>query len=249
MTVRRAFSKIIDFVLPPRCAVTGEIVETSGTLSAASWANIRFIDRPFCACCGLPFDFTAEDLPQPEDAMLCGACLDNPPQFDRARAVFLYDGAGREMVLGFKHGDRLDMTPVFTAWLLRTGAAMIARSDIVLPVPLHRERLFRRRYNQSAVLARALAIQSGRPVFDPFLLQRVRKTPPQKGLNRKERRKNMQNAFAVAPEKRGVIKGKNLLLIDDVHTSGATLNACAKVLKQNGANSVFVLTLARVLLS
>jgi len=249
MGARRAASKIIDFVLPPRCVVTGEIVEVSGTLSSASWSKIRFIDRPFCACCGLVFDFTAEEMPEKEDGMLCGGCLDSPPEFDRARAVFVYDGTGREMVLAFKHGDRLDMTPGFTAWLLRAGADMVRESSIVLPVPLHRQRLFMRRYNQSAVLARALAQAAPHMVFDPFILRRLRKTPPQKGLSRTERQKNMQNAFAVLPEKRGAIKGKNLLLIDDVHTSGATLNACAKALKQNGAQSVFVLTLARVLLT
>lgn len=254
MDARRAISKIIDFVLPPRCAVTGEIVEVSGTLSASSWSKIRFIDRPFCNCCGLPFDFTVGDMPEHVDGMLCGTCLDTPPEFDRARSVFVYEGAGREMVLAFKHGDRLDMTPGLTAWLLRTGAGMIGESDLVLPVPLHRERLFKRRYNQSSVLARALAQESekagnGKPVFDPFILQRMRKTPPQKGLNRKERQKNMKNAFAVPSQKRGAIKGKNLLLIDDVYTSGATLNACTKALKQSGAKSVFVLTLARVLLT
>jgi len=255
MSLARAFSrKIIDFVLPPRCAVTGEIVDIPGTLSASSWSKIRFIDRPFCSCCGLPFDFTTEDMPGNENGTLCGGCLDAPPEFDRARSVFVYEGAGREMVLAFKHGDRLDLTPNFTGWLMRTGGALIGESDIVLPVPLHRQRLFQRRYNQSAVLARALALENkkagGRKmVFDPFILQRIRKTPPQKGLNKTERQKNMQSAFAVSPEKAAIIKNKNLLLIDDVYTSGATLNACTKALKKSGAGSVFVLTLARVLLT
>ncbi len=250
MRFTHTLSKLVDFVLPPRCAVTGEIVDISGTLSASSWSKIRFIDRPFCICCGLPFDFTTEDMPGNEDGALCGSCLDAPPEFDRARSVFVYEGAGREMILAFKHGDRLDLTPSFTGWLMRTGGALIAESDIVLPVPLHRQRLFKRRYNQAAILARALEKQENcRIVFDPFILQRTRKTPPQKGLNKTERQKNMQSAFAVPPGKAAVIKDKNLLLIDDVYTSGATLNACTKALKKNGTKSVFVLTLARVLLT
>ncbi|TVQ85300.1 MAG: ComF family protein [Micavibrio sp.] len=259
MNARAFFSKTVDFILPPRCAVTGTPVDAPGMISADVWAQMRFIDAPFCRLCGLPFDFLeAEDAEDAENTenmeMFCGACLDNPPVFDRARSAFVYQGAGRDLILAFKHGDRLHLVRALTQWTMRAGAEILKKTDTLIPVPLHRRRLWQRRYNQSALLARALAEKYPQMVYAPEALRRIRATPPQKGLSRKERQKNMRRAFAVpetaapATSAAAVLKDKNVTLIDDVFTSGATLNACAAVLKKAGAQNVFALTPARVVL-
>jgi ComF family protein len=186
----------------------------------------------------LPFEFD----PGGADA-LCGNCIRERPAYDRARAVFRYDDASRGLVLAFKHGDRIDAAPAYARWLARAGGALIEGADLIAPVPLHWTRLFHRRYNQSALLANALARLSGRPAA-PDLLRRKRRTPSQGGLGRAERARNVRNAFAV---RRGVsVEGKRVLLVDDVLTTGATVEACAKTLLKSGAAAVDVLTLARV---
>ncbi len=230
----------LNAILPPRCFACGVTVERPGTLCPDCWEATRFISPPVCAACGLPFDF---DLGP--DA-LCGACTREPPVFDRARAVMAYDDLSKRLVLGFKHGDRTEAAPAFAGWMARAGAELIAAADVIAPVPLHWLRLFRRRYNQSALLARALAQASGRPVVADLLVRR-RATPPQGRLSVAARQKNVAGAFAVKPARRADAKGRRVLLIDDVMTTGATVSACAKALRAGGAAGVDVLVLARVL--
>lgn len=229
----------INLLLPPRCAGTGAVVDAPGMLSPAFWAELSFIEKPFCDTCGLPFGFEAPF------GTICAACLEDAPQFDRARSAVVYNDASRRLILGFKHGDRLHTALTFTPWLLRAGAELAAEADVILPVPLHRKRLFARRYNQSALLAKSVAEKAKRRCL-PGGLVRLRHTLQQKGLSRKERRDNVKNAFAVNGRYMQEIKGKNALLVDDVFTSGATLNECARTLKKHGAEKVFVLTVARV---
>jgi len=232
---------LADAVLPPRCLATGEVVDRQGQLSASAWRDINFITSPLCVRCGLPFAFGMEE----DGEFECGACLADMPDYDRARAVFQYDDASRSMILAFKHGDRMEGAPAFAAWMARAGVELMAEADLIVPVPLHRKRLFRRRYNQSAVLALFLARQASKRVMVDALV-RTRHTPPMGGLNRQERLRNMAGAIAVRDARRPGVAGRNILLIDDVLTTGATASACARALRKAGAARVDILTLARV---
>lgn len=209
-------------------------------LCAACWNAISFIEGAFCSCCGSPFDV------DPGSETLCGACLARPNDFTRARSLFRYDDSSKPLILAFKHGDRLDHAPAFARWLDRTGRALFADAELLVPVPLHRWKLWRRRYNQSAVVAERLSKLSGVP-YDPLALEKRRATKSQGEMpSAKARRRNVLNAFRVPSEKAADVRDRNVLLIDDVFTTGATLNACARALKRAGAARVDALTLARV---
>ena len=175
-------------------------------------------------------------------ADICAVCLDHPPAFDQARSALRYDDGSRDVVLGFKHGDQLHAVKAFTPWLQKAGAELIERADIIAPVPLHYWRLVRRRYNQAALMAADIARGNDKECRSG-LLTRTRPTPPQGHLKAGERAANVKKAFAMGPHD---VKGRTILLIDDVLTSGSTVNECASVLKKAGAKRVDVLTLARV---
>lgn len=177
---------------------------------------------------------------------LCGNCLKHRPRYARARAALVYDDAARPLVTGFKYGDRLHGAKRWAGWMQRAGTDILVKSDLLIPVPLHPWRLLRRRYNQAAELARALSELTGIPTLPDGLL-RIRATPPQQGLSRKARRSNIRGAFAIHEKRRAQIEGLTLLLIDDVLTTGATVEECARILYAAGAQEVHVLTLARVL--
>ncbi|WP_421708387.1 ComF family protein [Algihabitans sp.] len=229
---------VLDALLPPRCLVTNAPVDRPGQLSPDAWQAADFIASPLCACCGVPFEV------DPGPGALCGACARAQPAYDRARAVMRYDDASRSLVLRFKHADRTEAAPAFARWMARAGAAQLEACDLIVPVPLHRWRLLRRRYNQAALLAHQLGRLSGKPVV-PDLLVRRRNTPSQGKLSRAQRQRNVRGAFLVATRCRAGVSGAKVLLVDDVMTTGATLEACAKVLKRAGAARVDVLTLAR----
>ena len=229
----------IDTLLPPRCLATGDIVDHPGMLTPAAWAELRFIENPFCQTCGIPFSF------EMTGHMLCAACIEREPFFDHSRSAVVYNDAVRKLVLAFKYGDRLHAVDTFTPWLLRAGQELLERAHFILPVPLHRQRLRERRFNQSALLAQRIAQKTTIPYLANALL-RLRHTPPQQGLNARERDRNVRGAFAVSEHCLENLKTKNILLIDDVFTSGATLNECARVLKAAKTAEVNVLTIARV---
>lgn len=228
---------LVDAVLPPRCLGCGGVVEAPGRLCMACWTPIRFLGPPCCAICGEPFPYLQEGN------SLCLSCVAEPPAYDRARAVFVYDDHTRKLILSFKHGDRTDAAPAYAAWMKRAGAELIADADVIAAVPLHRWRLLRRRYNQAALLAVEIGRLSEKLVV-PDLLKRQRATPSLGQLGRRARRRTLRGAFAAT----GEVEGKAVLLIDDVLTSGATVGECARVLKRAGASRVDVLTLARVTL-
>lgn len=238
--LQRAGRGMIDLLFPPLCVLCRAPVGQADALCVACWNSLQFIDGPVCACCGLPFEIDAG----PET--LCGDCLADPPDFDAARAILRYDDASKKPVLALKHADRLDLVPAFAKWLNRTGHALFASTDLVVPVPLHRMRLWKRRYNQSAELARALCRLSGKP-YTPLVLERRKATPSQGTMpSAAARRQNVAGAFAVPQNQRAVVKGRTVLLVDDVLTTGATVGAAARALKRAGATSVFALALARV---
>lgn len=235
----RATKVVLDALLPPHCLACETAVDHFGALCPSCWRRLSFISAPQCALCGVPFEYDLGD-----DA-LCAACTARRPAYDRARAVLLYDETSRGLVLGFKHGDRLHGANAFGAWLARAGAPLLAQAELLVPVPLHRRRLFARRYNQAALLAHAAGRASGVKVASD-LLKRLRATPSQGGMSASERRRNVRGAFEIAPGREAEVAGRALVLVDDVFTTGATAEACARALKRGGAGRVDVLTLARV---
>lgn len=240
--VRRSLRSTVDLLLPPRCLSCGALVDRQGALCVPCWSGMTFVSDPQCVRCGLPFDH--DPGPGWGRDMHCGACLREPPPYDRARAVLRYDDASRRLVLGFKHADRTEAAATFAAWMVRAAAQLVADSAVIAPVPLHWRRLFGRRYNQSALLSQALAAQSGRPGL-PDLLVRRRATPSQGRLSAEQRRRNVAGAFAVRAGHAEMLRGRRLLLVDDVMTTGATVGACARVALAAGAEAVDVVVLAR----
>jgi ComF family protein len=236
----RLWRGFLDLAFPPLCMVCGNEVEETGSLCAECWSAAQFIDGPVCETCGLPFEI------DPGAASQCGYCLAHPPAFDKARAVMRYDETGKLPILALKHADRLDLVPGFVRWLTRAGKELFAEADLIVPVPLHRWRLWTRRFNQAAELARRIS-HDANVAFAPDLLVRRRPTPSQGTMaSAKARRRNVHGAFAVSAAHKAAAKGKRIVLIDDVMTTGATADACARALKRAGADKVFVLVLARV---
>jgi len=234
----RLAGRVLDAVLPPRCLACGDPVDRQGGVCPACWRGLAFIAPPFCERCGLPFE--VDVLAGAE----CGACLMRPPPFARARAVLVYDDASRHLVAGLKYGDQTYAAGAYGAWLARAGADLLAEATLAVPVPLHRWRLLRRRYNQAALLGEALRRSSGLP-YRPDLLIRHRQTTPQVGLSGEARHRNVTGAFRIRNDYRALVDGARIILIDDVMTTGATLTECARVLLRGGAARVDVLTLAR----
>lgn len=237
---RRAGRGLLNLLLPPQCLGCPARVDQPGALCPDCWNRLRFIGPPLCACCGLPFDYA---LPT---ETLCGGCHRDPPFFRRARAALAYDDASRPLLLGFKHADKTHLAPSLARWVHRAGADLVVSADLIVPVPLHWMRLWRRRYNQAALLAHALGRVSQVPVAADLLL-RQRPTRTQGGLSRAARHRNVRGAIRVRSGRDGLIRDRSILLIDDVLTTGATLNECARVLLKAGAGAVDVLSVARVL--
>lgn len=231
-------NRVLDFIFPPQCLTCDALVPAHGALCLPCWQGIKFISEPMCHACGLPFEFSVGEQ------ALCGECLKELPPFTRSRSVFVYDEHSKGLVTKLKFSDQLYLATVFGPWLAKTGGDMLGESHIIAPVPLSYRRFVSRRYNQAALLARALSQKTHIPAI-PDALIRKKHTAPQTGLSRRQRAENVQGAFAVNPRHRSAMKGKNILLIDDVFTTGATLSACAKQLLKAGAMKVNVLTLAR----
>ncbi len=234
--------RVLDLLFPPRPLDEGgrdlEAVQQVG-LSANAWARVRFIDAPFCDGCGDPFEV------DPGAGVRCPSCQAKPMAFDRARAACLYDEHSRDLILKLKHADRTDLSGLLARWLSRAIADRVGEVDAVVPVPLHRWRLLRRRYNQAAEIARALAHDRSL-AYLPDAIVRTRATETQGGRSRLGRRRNVAGVFAVPRGRRSRIEGRRILLVDDVLTTGSTAEGCARALKAAGAASVDVAVIARV---
>lgn len=224
---------VIDVLLPPQ-----ELLGLGDDpIAKRMWADVTFLDAPWCEACGLPFEYAVPG------GSLCARCAVKRPGFDRARAAMGYDEGSRALILSFKHGGRTEGLASFAAQMRRAGRDVLSGADMLIPVPLHPTRLIKRRYNQAALLARALA-RITPANFAPDVLFRTKRTQSQGGFNARARAENVRGAFSVKQPAR--IKGRHLVLIDDVYTTGATLEACARTLKRAGAAQVDGICLARV---
>src|SRR6185503_20492981 len=221
--VRGLWRGALDAIFPPQSIDGGPAL--AGGLSASAWSRIQWLDGPVCDGCGVPFAY--------EIGVRCAPCLAKPRAFDAARAACIYDELSREPILKLKHADRLDLAPLFARWLSRSARELIAEADAIAPVPLHPSRLLSRRYNQAAEIARPLSRLTG-VGYLPDALVRRRATDTQGGKSGSGRRRNVAGAFEVPPRRARQVAGKRILLIDDVMTTGATAEGCARVLKAAG---------------
>ncbi|MGH6725833.1 MAG: ComF family protein [Pseudolabrys sp.] len=237
--LRRAGRLTLDVALPPLCPACRAPLGDGVGLCADCWSKLSLIEPPYCARLGIPFTY------DPGPGLLSMEAIADPPAYDRARAAVRYDEVARALVLSFKYGDRLDLAPMMGQWMARAGRELLKEADALLPVPLHWRRLWARRFNQSATLTGAISHICGVPVLHGAL-SRVRATPQQVGLSKTQRADNVQGAFRVPPRAKAEIAGRRLVLIDDVLTSGATVDTCARALLRAGAAHVDVLVFARV---
>lgn len=245
--IKKIADLALDTILPPRCVVTGEMVDRQGMISPSAWSELDFINNPQCDKCGVPFGFEVAGVEgiDGENGTQCLQCLDYPPPYNTARSALKYNDQSRNMILGFKHADKTHAALAFVPWLKMAGAGMLEEAEAFIPVPLHRWRLLKRRYNQSSMMAHYLSRETNIPVLHQGLL-RTRPTQTQGHLNFEQRRKNVKRAFVANDKHVDDIKGKTLILIDDVYTTGSTVKECTKALTKAGAKAVHVLTLARV---
>ena len=235
------FQSAIRLIYPARCTFCGGLVDSDFGLCGPCWRDTPFIAGQVCDQCGVPL-LAGPDAP--DDVLRCDECLTFARPWGAGRAAMVYDGNGRKMVLRLKHGDRHDMAGPASAWMARAAQPLLRPDTLIAPVPLHWLRLLRRRYNQSALLARALGTQVGRPMC-PDLLIRPRATPPLSGLGRDARFATMEGTIKAHPRRRHRMAGRHVLLVDDVMTSGATLAAGAEACWAGGAAGVDILVLAR----
>ena len=236
--LRASLGLVVDVALPRLCPACREPVGDEG-LCPACWSKLSFIAPPYCERLGIPFPFDGGP------GLLSMEAIADPPAYNRARAAVRYDDVARTLVHALKYGDRLDLAPTMGRWMANAGRELIAGADAIVPVPLHWRRLWARRFNQSALLAEIIAKTAGRQVAHAAL-KRVKATPQQVGLPKAERAVNVQGAFRVSAEGKAEVAGRKLLLVDDVLTSGATVDACARALLRAGAANVDVLVFARV---
>ena len=239
MLAKRELRRLSALFLPPNCLACDTIVERQGAVCARCWVDIEFIEKPFCNVLGVPFSYSMGD------GALSAEAIANPPPFDRLRAVALYRGTARQLVTSLKFADRADLAPWMADWIVRSSDGVLSGRPVLVPVPLHRYRLFSRRYNQSAELARHVCNRSSAR-YKPHVLHRVKATRQQVGLGTRERLRNVSGAFRVPAEQRIEVDGQRVVLVDDVYTTGATLAACARALRRAGASQIDCLTFARV---
>jgi len=236
--LRTGAGRTLNVALPPLCLACRQLVGENG-LCAACWGKLSFIAPPYCERLGIPFAY------DPGPGVLSMQALADPPAYQQARAAVRYDEIARTLVHGLKYGDRLELAPLMGRWIARAGHELLSQTDALVPVPLHWRRLWLRRFNQSTLLAKAISHASGVPIAET-VLKRVKATAQQVGLSKTERAQNVQGAFRVPPESKAAVAGRRLILVDDVLTSGATVDAGARALLRAGAVKVDVLVFARV---
>jgi ComF family protein len=237
MTARATLALLADLALPPRCPGCGEVTPADHRFCAKCWSRLRFLGPPWCAGCQLPFDFDRGE------GARCAECIAEPPPHDGVRAAVAYGEVAREVALKLKYSGRLACAQTMAQAMARL---MPEDAELLVPVPLHRWRIWSRGFNQAALIATALSRTSG-VATDAELLRRAKATPVLRGLGLRGRAKAVAGAFALTKDAKVKLAAKTVILVDDVHTSGATAAACARVLKRGGAGKVILLCWARVL--
>ncbi len=232
--------KLLNFFLPPVCPLCRTLVSQNKTVCAPCWSQIHFISTPYCPQCAKPFDFGSAT-----NDLKCGKCLAKSPAFSATRAVFKYDDFSRKFILSFKHHNAIHFGPLLAQWMHTHSQDILRDADFLIPVPLHWTRLLKRGYNQAAILSKEISKLSKVPT-KLKVLNRIKRTPTQGSLTPKQRQDNVRGAFHVPASACPKIQGKTLVLIDDVITTGATLDACAKTLIKAGAKEIRVISAARV---
>ncbi len=238
--LRGLMAAAVDAVYPPVCTGCGRMVGQHRGVCPDCWATLRLIERPYCEVLGVPF---SHDLGA---GILSADAIANPPVFERLRSVAIHDGIAKSLVHGLKYRDRTDLAVMMAQWMVRASDGSVEACDVVVPVPLHAFRLWGRKFNQSAELARAIARISARPYL-PNALIRIKRTAQQVGLGATAREDNVRGAFAVSDAGKAALFGKRVVLVDDVYTTGATVSAATRALKKAGAQDVTVLTFARAM--
>lgn len=238
--------KIGNWIIPPRCFACHTMIQTPMGLCPPCWAQLIFIGAPLCDLCGQPLPPSINAQPP----LYCGPCVQNPQDNLTIRSAVIYDKLSRQLILRFKHGDHQELAAFLAGRLIQTAPTWFQQPAILVPVPLHWRRLWRRKFNQSALIAQHIyqQLNSQNPdlQFIPDLLCRHTPTPPQGHLSRTERQENVAKAFRLNQRHQNFIQQKNIILIDDVYTTGATIQACCDILLKAGAAHVQVLTFARV---
>lgn len=237
--VKKSLHMIEDTLLPPTCLGCRKLTAFENGFCAECWPRLSFLTKPYCAVLGTPFSY---DIGK---NILSPAAIADPPPFYKARAALIYDEEARILVSLLKYNDRIDLAQAMALWMNSASDGMVSECNLIVPVPLHRKRLFFRQYNQAAELARQLS-QMSKLDMNVTALERIKPTKQQVGLNALQRRKNMNNAFKVKPSYADQIMGKSIILVDDVYTTGATAKMAVKALLAAGAEKVGVLTFARV---
>ncbi len=228
-----------DALTPPCCLACKSPVQSNAAICISCWEKLKFLDDPVCDVMGTPFAYDQGE------GILSAEALTNPPPWDKARAAVEFDDLSKEFVHALKYRDQFEAGLFMARLMMRAGRTLLAEADIIIPVPLHRFRLWKRRFNQAAILAQHLS-KPTKKAFDPTILVKTRATPQQVGLDAQRRHKNVRNAFAVTPRGRSQVEGMCILLVDDVRTTGATTTACVTALKKSGAAKVHVLSFALV---
>ena len=234
----RGAQAAVDWVLPPRCALCATMIQASTGLCGSCFQSMQFLTDPLCQRCGRPTSVK-------EVSDVCAPCLTASPPYDWLRAAFAYDDASRALILALKYKDRLDVVPALATWMAGASRDYISSGDVIIPVPLHWRRYLARRFNQSAALATALAERTD-GIYAPDWVARTRDTVPMKAMSRREREANVRGAFSVPAQHRKALEGKTVVLVDDVYTSGATIEALCTELRARGVAHIGVVVVARV---
>ena len=238
--IRQYFKIFINEIIPPRCISCKIITQDDTSFCSKCWEKIDFISNPQCHICSEPFELSVEK------EVICPNCIKTRPLYNMARSALAYNENSRNMIIEFKYYNKTHTVDIFAKWMMINGQEVIENSDIIVPVPLHKMRILKRRYNQSALLANALGRLSKLPVRID-LLSRIKNTPPQSELSFNSRKNNVSNAFKTNKKKCADIEGKNICLVDDVMTTGATVESCARVMLEAGAKNVNVLTIGKTI--
>ncbi|MBB6122587.1 ComF family protein [Sphingobium subterraneum] len=239
-TLVRIARPLVDYALPPRCPGCGAIVQEDHSFCLSCWQGMRLLGAPCCACCGAPFEWDEGE------GALCGPCIESPPAFDSARAVMAYGDVARTVAMRLKYGRRTGLARLMGKHMARLLPEGEDAPRVIIPVPLHRWRLWSRGFNQSALIADDLARRTGLPV-DKLVLVRSRPTRPLRQMSPVQRAKTVRGAFSVDPRRSASIRGRSVVLIDDIHTTGSTAQECVRTLQKAGARSVHLICWARVL--